>query len=107
MHVGLVLQCSAEPVDRGDNAGVKIAWQRPDPALAIAGMEGEWLVARVRLVVMSLLLITPTYKLIQYPDIPVFFWGLIVTGFGALVALVIWWILRRNLWRPWLGFVSS
>jgi hypothetical protein len=24
-------------------------WQRPDPALAAAGVEGEWLIARVRL----------------------------------------------------------
>ena len=90
-----------------DNLPVMTAWQRPDPALAIAGMEGERLVAHVRLVVMSLLLITPIYKIIEYPDVPVFFWGLVITGIGALVALVIWAILRRNLWRPWLGFVSS
>ncbi len=65
------------------------------------------MVARVRLVVMTLLLITPTYKMIEYPNVPVFFWGLIITLVGALVALVIWWILLRNMWRPWLGFVSS
>ena len=54
-------------------------WQRPDPALAAAGVEGEWLVARVRLFAVTLLLITPTYKLIQYPQIPVFVWGFWVT----------------------------
>ena len=36
-------------------------WQRPDPALAAAGVEGEWLVARVRLFAVTLLLITPTF----------------------------------------------
>ncbi len=82
-------------------------WHRPDPALAIAGIEGEWLVARVRLVVMTLLLITPTVKIIQYPDIPVFFWGLVVTSVGAVVAFVIYAMLRRKMWRPWIGFVSS
>jgi len=86
---------------------VKNPWYRPDPDLAIAGIEGEWLVARVRLVVMMLLLITPTYKIIEYPFVPVFFWGLVITMLGASVALAIWWALRRNMWRPWLGFVSS
>jgi diguanylate cyclase (GGDEF)-like protein len=82
-------------------------WQRPDPALAAAGVEGEWLVARVRLFAVALLLITPTYKLIQYPQIPVFVWGFWVTFCAALAALAIWIALRRRFWRPWLGFASS
>jgi two-component system, cell cycle response regulator len=82
-------------------------WQRPDPALAAAGVEGEWLVARVRLFAVTLLLITPTYKLIQYPQIPVFVWGFWVTFCAALAALGIWLALRRRFWRPWLGFASS
>lgn len=82
-------------------------WQRPDPALAAAGVEGEWLVARVRLFAVTLLLITPTYKLILYPQIPVFVWGFWVTFSAALAALGIWLALRRRFWRPWLGFASS
>lgn len=82
-------------------------WQRPDPALAAAGIEGEWLVARVRLVAMTLLLITPTWKVIRYPEVPVFVWGFGVTFIAALAALTIWWMLHRGLWRPWLGFFSS
>jgi len=82
-------------------------WQRPDPALAAAGVEGEWLVARVRLFAVTLLLITPTFKLIQYPQIPVFVWGFWVTFGAALAALGIWLALRRKFWRPWLGFASS
>lgn len=82
-------------------------WNRPDPALAIAGIEGEWLVARVRLVIMLLLLITPTYKMIEYPEVPVFFWGLVITATGAIVAITIWAMLRQKMWRPWIGFVSS
>ncbi|MGH8175448.1 MAG: GGDEF domain-containing protein [Steroidobacter sp.] len=82
-------------------------WQRPDPALAAAGIEGELLVARVRLVAMALLLITPTWKVFQYPEVPVFFWGFWVTFTAALAALAIWWTLHRGLWRPWLGFASS
>jgi len=84
-----------------------IIWRRPDPALAAAGVEGEWLVARVRLVILTLLLITPTWKLIHYPEVPVFVWGFAFTFIGALVALTIWWILRRGFWRPSIGFISS
>ena len=86
---------------------MKPLWQRPDPALAAAGVEGEGLVARVRLVAMTLLLITPTWKIFKYPEVPVFVWGFVVTSVAALAALAIWWLLRRGLWRPWLGFVSS
>jgi diguanylate cyclase (GGDEF)-like protein len=82
-------------------------WQRPDLPLAAAGVEGEWLVARVRLMAMALLLITPTWKLFRYPEVPVFVWGFWVTFIAALAALVIWGLLRRGLWWPWLGFVSS
>src|SRR5262245_35422075 len=56
---------------------------------------------------MVLLLITPTWKIIHYPEIPIFVWGFGVTFAGALAALGIWWLLRRGLWRPWLGFISS
>jgi len=38
-------------------------WGRPDPALAAAGIEGELVVARVRLVALSLLLIAPTLNI--------------------------------------------
>jgi diguanylate cyclase (GGDEF)-like protein len=82
-------------------------WQRPDPALAAAGIEGEWLVARVRLGAMLLLLITPTWKIINYPEVPVFVWGFVVTFVAGLAAVAIWWLMRRGWWQPWLGFASS
>jgi len=86
---------------------VKPFWQRPDPALAAAGIEGEWLVARVRLFAMALLLITPTWKVVQYPEVPVFVWGFGVTFIAAIAAVAIWWVLKRGMWWPWLGFASS
>jgi two-component system cell cycle response regulator len=85
----------------------KILGQRPDPALAAAGREGEWLVARVRLVVLTLLLITPTWKIIHYPTIPVFIWGFVATLIGAIAAVAIWTLLKYGQWRRWIGFVSS
>jgi len=86
---------------------VKPLWHHPDPALAAAGIEGEWLVARVRLFAMALLLITPTWKVIHYPEIPVYVWGFGISLIAALAAVAIWWVLKRGLWWPWLGFASS
>ena len=88
----------------GDGASF---WSRPDPALAAAGIEGETLVARVRLLAMALLLISPTVKLVRAGDDPVNRWGFVVTLTAAVAAVAIWWLLRRGRWRPWTGFFSS
>src|SRR5512134_3936008 len=82
-------------------------WSRPDPALASAGVEGEGLVARVRLAAMALLLIAPTIKLVRDPANPVHLWGFAVVVTAAVCAIAIWWKLRRGWWRPWIGFASS
>ncbi len=82
-------------------------WSRPDPALAAAGIEGEALVARVRLAAIALLLITPTVKLLGEAHDPVNLWGFWVTVAAAIAAIAIWWFLRRGRWRPWIGFFSS
>jgi len=82
-------------------------WARPDSALASAGIEGEGLVARVRLGAMALLLISPTLKLFLEPNDAINRWGFAVTAIAAIAAVAIWWLLRRGGWRPWIGFVSS
>lgn len=106
-RIELEADTAASPITN-ESTTVDSLWRRPDPALAAAGIEGEWLVARIRLVAMALLLITPTWKLIQYgASVPIFFWGFWVTFAAALAAVAIWWMLKRGLWRPWLGFASS
>ena len=82
-------------------------WRGPDAALLSAAGEGERLAARVRVTVVALLLITPIYKIIYYPDNPVFAWGLGVTGVAMLFAVAILLYLRWRPYRPWLGFLSS
>ncbi len=82
-------------------------WARPDPALAAAGIEGESVVARVRLVAMALLMIAPTWNITQHPDVPIHVTGFAVTLTASIAALAIWLTLRRGRWRPWIGFASS
>ncbi len=82
-------------------------WSAPEPALATAAAEGEWAVARVRLVAMALLLISPTIKVIREPEIPVHVWGFAVTVLAALAAVAVAWFLRGRPWHPAIGFISS
>jgi two-component system, cell cycle response regulator len=96
------------PLNRYTETGaVSSVWARPDPALAAAGVEGEFVVARVRLVAMALLLIAPTWNVVQHPELRMYVTGFVVTLFAACVAVGIWWALRRGTWRPWISFASS
>jgi diguanylate cyclase (GGDEF)-like protein len=82
-------------------------WARPDPALAAAGVEGEFVVARVRLIAMGFLLIAPTWNITHYPHVPIYRTGFAVTFAASAAALALYLALRRGRWRPWIGFVSS
>ena len=82
-------------------------WSAPDPLLVAAGFEGEALVARIRLVVTALLLITPLYKLSLDPEYPVYRWGLAIAIAGFSAALTVELLLRFGRHGAWLGFTSS
>jgi two-component system cell cycle response regulator len=64
-------------------------------------------VAWARLLITSLILITPTYKLLKHPTDGVFILGFLVTLLAFLMALGVWWILRKGRYGPWVGFLSS
>jgi diguanylate cyclase (GGDEF)-like protein len=82
-------------------------WARPDPALAAAGVEGELVVARVRLLAMGFLLIAPTWNITHYPDVGIYRTGFAVTLAASVAALALFRALRAGRWRPWVGFASS
>src|SRR5262249_38899492 len=90
-----------------EGANAPPIWGRPDPALAIAGIEGEFVVARVRVVAMALLMIAPTWNLIEDPGTAVHVTGFYVTLAASCVSLGIWLLLRKGRWWPWIGFASS
>ncbi|MBK8006532.1 MAG: GGDEF domain-containing protein [Gemmatimonadetes bacterium] len=82
-------------------------WSRPDPALAAAGIEGELVVARVRVVAMALLMLAPTWNIVHAPGVPIHVTGFAVTLTASVIAVMIWLLLRGGRWRPWIGFASS
>ena len=90
-----------------DGAAAPPVWVRPDPALAAAGIEGELVVARVRVLAMALLMLAPTWNLTHYPEDPIHVTGFSVTLAASIAALAIWLTLRRGRWWPWIGFASS
>jgi diguanylate cyclase (GGDEF)-like protein len=81
-------------------------WSAPDSALAAAGIEGEYVVAKVRLVAMVLLMIAPTYNVFAHGS-SMHLAGFFVTLAAALASFAIWLRLRNGEWRPWFGFASS
>ena len=95
------------PQSYGDGAAAPPIWARPDPALAAAGIEGEFVVARVRLLAMALLMIAPTWNITQHPEVAIHRTGFAVTLAASIAALGIWITLRRGRWRSWIGFASS
>jgi diguanylate cyclase (GGDEF)-like protein len=90
-----------------EDAAAPSLWARPDPALAAAGIEGEFVVARVRVVAMALLLIAPTWNILHHPEMRQHVTGFTVTLVAACVSVAIWWFLKVGQWRVWISFASS
>lgn len=95
------------PPTRMPNPKRDDGWLAPDEVLVAAGAEGERIVSRARLVIISMLLITPTYKVLVSPESPVFFWGFWITVAAAVSAVVVHLWLKARGYRPLLGFYSS
>ncbi len=88
------------------------AWRRmllpPDPLQMDAGAEGELLVARVRTILILLLLPIPVINLIFDPAnwlAGVIGMGVGLLGFALAVGAQL--MLRRHFYRPWLGLATS
>jgi len=82
-------------------------WAAPDPSLVDAGGHGELLVAKVRLALVSLVMVIPLYNVIATPYLVEAWVGLVFTGIALVSATIIWAVVRRGFYRPWLGFVTS
>ncbi|MEZ4411537.1 MAG: GGDEF domain-containing protein [Gemmatimonadales bacterium] len=82
-------------------------WAAPDPMLIDAGAHGELLVAKVRIALVSLVLLIPIYNVIATPYLIEAWVGLVATLAALVFAVVIWGVVRRGFYRPWLGFMTS
>lgn len=82
-------------------------WAAPDPMLIDAGAHGELLVAKVRIALVSLVLLIPIYNVIATPYLIEAWVGLVATLAALIFAVVIWGVVRRGFYRPWLGFMTS
>ena len=85
----------------------KSLWKSPDQFLIEAGAAGETLVARIRLLLTSILLLIPLISLWYEQETWENLVGLAVTLTAFVVALLWFWLMQQGIYRHWLGFASS
>ncbi len=82
-------------------------WRTPDPLLLHEGGSGELMVARLRLLVIAILLVMPLVQLFHTPDSVltlVSFWSAMIV---LTVAVAVFVLTMGLFYRPWFGFVTS
>jgi two-component system cell cycle response regulator len=85
-------------------------WRRflkSDPLLLQAGAAGELMVARIRMLLTVTLLTVPTISFLANPRAREHYVGFGVTLFAAVVAVGVYFVVRRDMYRPWVGVVTT
>jgi diguanylate cyclase (GGDEF)-like protein len=82
-------------------------WRVPDPVMLDAGASGEHLVAYVRVLATGLILLVPIGNLILEPEQPEQRIGFAVAFVAFVLALLVWFAVRRNHRPRWLGLVCT
>lgn len=82
-------------------------WKAPDGAMLVAGGVGERQVAWVRVLVVTLLLLSPVYRQLFEPADLKNVLGLIDNLVALAYALVVYFHLRYRAYTPWIGFLTS
>lgn len=85
----------------------KSLWGSPDHFLLEVGASGERLVAHVRLLLTTILLLIPLASLWYEQETWENLVGLAVTLTAFLVALLWCWLVQQGLYRHWLGLASG
>lgn len=86
------------------------SWRRilkSDPLLLQAGAAGELTVARIRLALTAILLVVPAITYLAQPGGREPHIGLGVTLIAVVVAGAVYSAVQRDLYRPWVGLVST
>ena len=83
-------------------------WSRPDPVLAEAGVAGELLVAKIRLILATVLLLIPVLDSLFFPVEPKeAIVGLSLAAGTFLGSIIIYLLISREYNPSWLSFASS
>jgi diguanylate cyclase (GGDEF)-like protein len=82
-------------------------WTVSDPALRDAGIKGERLIAKYRLIAAVLLLSLPIQAVAARPDLRQNWVGLWITLVAVSVGVFFLWLTHRDTVRQWIGFVAS
>lgn len=80
---------------------------KSDPLLLQAGAAGELVVARIRLLLTGALLTVPVISFLLNPRDHEHYVGVGITLCATLVALLVYMIVQRGLYRPWVGVTST
>ena len=90
------------------NLSTASLWSRPDPVLAQAGLAGEFLVAKIRLSLATLLLLIPLIDSLFFPGDPKeALVGLSLSGATFILSAAVYIMLRRDYNPKWLSFAST
>jgi diguanylate cyclase (GGDEF)-like protein len=81
-------------------------WSTPDPLLLHHGESGELTVANVRLLVVAILVILTALQLFQVPSAANRMNAYVAAAI-FVIAIGLYYLTRRHLNRPWLGFATS
>ncbi len=83
-------------------------WSRPDPVLAEAGVAGEFLVAKVRIGLATLLLLIPAIDSVFFQfDKKESIVGLSLTSATFLLSLIVFLLISREYNPNWMSFATS
>jgi diguanylate cyclase (GGDEF)-like protein len=85
----------------------KAFWSTPDPLLINLGGKGELVIAKIRLVLIIMLLTIPVRNLLVHPGAKEDYIGLGIASADLLLALFIYLLIRRQFYRPWIGMGTS
>jgi len=78
-------------------------WRDPDPTMLDAGSKGEKVIAWVRILATAMLLTVPVGSLIARPDLSENWLGMVVTAMALLLAIGVFFAVRRDQRPRWLG----
>ncbi len=78
-------------------------WRDPDPAMLDAGSMGEKVIAWIRILVTAMLLTVPVGSAIARPDLSENWIAMVVTAIALLLAIVVYFAVRRDQRPTWLG----